>query len=415
MPKGSTKFDSTFLGCGSLQGEDMNDSFKFKLPGYVSECIGKIEGAGFQAWVVGGSIRDLLLGLCPLDYDIATDALPHQIMSIFPSTLPIGIKHGTVSVRVSENYLEVTTFRSEGKYFDNRRPSEVEFLSEIEDDLARRDFTINAMAYSPTRGFKDPFFGEKDLEKGIVRTVGDPQERFGEDALRILRAFRFASVLNFGIDEDTSKAALDMGSTLANISVERIRDELVKLLGGAKPSVIGPLVETGALAFLGIKGGTDLRVLDKVENEPYTRLAVLLFLCGGEKVAMRKLKLSNKNAREVAGILDVLMGSLPKSKFDTKKRLQSKSLYTLESGVNARSVLLGEDVSEPLWWIKEIVENKEPYKISMLNVKGGDLLARGLSGKDVGRALEKLLDLVLERPELNNKEDLLRLLEELEM
>lgn len=386
----------------------MNDTIC--LPGFVSECIDKIEESGFQAWVVGGSIRDLLLGLDPCDFDIATNALPDDILSIFPRTLQTGIKHGTVGVRISQFYLEVTTFRSDGDYLDNRRPSRVEYLSKIEDDLSRRDFTINAMAYSPIRGFKDPFLGLSDLKHRLVRSVGNPKDRFEEDALRILRAFRFASVLDFKIEAETLKATVNMGFNLLNISVERIREELIKLLGGVTPSVIESLLNKGSLEFLGLKGKADLYILDSIEREPYLRLAAMLWLCKGDKHSLKKLKLSNRSASEVSALLDFFGSPLPCDKIELKKLLQSKSLYTLKNGLTARKVLFNEDVSECLRWLDEVISNDEPWSISMLKVSGNDLLECGFSGKAVGKALEQLLNIVLERPELNKKEDLLKLL-----
>ena len=205
-----------------------------ELPKEVKNAIGRLEAAGYEAFAVGGCVRDSLLGNEPGDYDLTTAAKPEETKRVFQGEkiVETGIKHGTVTVILGETPLEITTFRVESEYRDNRRPERVEFTKSIEEDLARRDFTMNALAYSESRGIVDPFGGEADIKAGIIRAVGDPEKRFREDALRIMRALRFASALGFEIEPETEKALLENRALLLNVSAERLSEELLKLLCG---------------------------------------------------------------------------------------------------------------------------------------------------------------------------------------
>lgn len=204
-----------------------------KIPENAANIISKLEDAGYEAYVVGGCVRDRVLGRAPKDWDICTSARPEQVKEVFcgEKIFDTGIKHGTVTILMGDP-VEITTFRLDGEYLDSRRPETVTFTSDIEADLARRDFTVNAMAYSPRTGFIDPFGGQADLKKGIIRAVGDPDERFREDALRILRGVRFSVSLGFEIEESTAAAMLGCRSLLGRISAERVREELTKTLTG---------------------------------------------------------------------------------------------------------------------------------------------------------------------------------------
>ena len=202
------------------------------LPDYIIHCIDALENAGFQAWAVGGCVRDSLLGLTPNDYDLCTDALPEQTEAVFAAhnLILTGKKHGTVGVILDGNVVEITTFRTEGDYRDNRHPEWVEFVPEIEKDLARRDFTVNAMAWSPGRGFADPFGGREDLQNRILRAVGDPCVRFTEDALRVLRGVRFAVRYDLIPDPETERAMAELSPRVQTLAQERVYSELCKLL-----------------------------------------------------------------------------------------------------------------------------------------------------------------------------------------
>ncbi|MDO4343982.1 MAG: CCA tRNA nucleotidyltransferase [Eubacteriales bacterium] len=218
------------------------------LPNHVREIIETLETAGYEAYAVGGCVRDSVLGREPDDWDITTSAKPEQVKALFRRTVDTGIAHGTVTVLLERRGYEVTTYRIDGEYEDSRHPKEVTFTDNLTEDLRRRDFTINAMAYSERRGLVDAFGGLRDLEEKIVRCVGDARERFGEDALRILRAVRFAAKLGFSIDEDTRRAAQEMAGNLQHISAERIQAELVKLLVSPHPEVLRQAWELGMTA-----------------------------------------------------------------------------------------------------------------------------------------------------------------------
>ena len=207
-----------------------NDNVKIELPRDVSFIISELEGKGYEAYAVGGCIRDSLLGKTPDDWDITTSASPEEVKAVFQRTIDTGIKHGTVTVRLHGRSYEVTTFRIDGDYSDGRHPDNVEFVKNLDEDLKRRDFTINAMAYSEKAGIIDLFNGREDLEKGIIRCVGVSRERFSEDALRMMRAVRFAARFGFSIEESTYEAIKDLAPTLSKVSAERIRVEFEKTL-----------------------------------------------------------------------------------------------------------------------------------------------------------------------------------------
>ncbi len=217
----------------------------FIIPDKVNKIIEELRGHGFEAYAVGGCVRDMILGRSPQDWDITTSATPMEVKSIFRRTVDTGIVHGTVTVLLDKDHFEVTTYRLDGEYEDNRHPKEVSFTSSLTEDLKRRDFTINAMAYNESEGVIDLFGGMEDLQKGLIRCVGSAKERFEEDALRILRAVRFSAQLGFTIEEDTLKAVREKAENLKNISAERIRVELTKLLISDHPDRLRDLYDVG--------------------------------------------------------------------------------------------------------------------------------------------------------------------------
>lgn len=222
------------------------------LPPHVCACIDQLEQAGFEAWAVGGCVRDLLRGVQPHDYDLTTSALPEETLRLFPHTVPTGITYGTVTVIAQREPLEVTTFRTEEAYHDFRRPSGVLFASRLEQDLARRDFTVNAMAYAPSRGLTDLFGGQHDLETHVIRAVGDPSDRFKEDALRVLRAFRFASQLDFALEEHTLWRSASVWGKSCKDQRERVAAELMKSLAGRGPPRWRRCYATERFPFVGL-------------------------------------------------------------------------------------------------------------------------------------------------------------------
>ena len=226
------------------------EQIMINVPADAARIIEKLELAGYEAYVVGGCVRDSILGREPGDWDITTSASPEQVKSIFPRTIDTGIEHGTVTVMEHHVGYEVTTYRVDGRYEDGRHPSSVTFTRSLAEDLLRRDFTINAMAYNPRTGLVDRYDGLGDLRRGCIRCVGVPEERFGEDALRILRALRFASQLGFSIEEETLAAMRKLAPKLEAVSAERVRVELVKLLGGMHPDLLVTVYETGVTKII---------------------------------------------------------------------------------------------------------------------------------------------------------------------
>ena len=218
---------------------------KIKLPDNVKMILDRLHEAGFEAYAVGGCVRDSILGRIPGDWDITTNALPQDTKKLFKRTIDTGIEHGTVTIMVGKEGYEVTTYRIDGKYEDSRHPSEVTFTKNLTEDMKRRDFTINAMAYNDEEGIIDRFGGMEDIEKGLIRCVGNPKERFSEDALRIMRAVRFAAQLNYSIEDETKNAISELADTLKNISAERIQTELVKLLLSDHPERLMTAYELG--------------------------------------------------------------------------------------------------------------------------------------------------------------------------
>ena len=288
----------------------------------AAELLDTLHRAGYAAYVVGGCVRDSLLGLTPHDWDLCTSALPQQVMELFGAQrcIPTGLQHGTVTVKQSGALYEITTFRTEGTYTDGRHPDEVHFVPDVREDLARRDFTINAMAYNEKEGLVDPFGGQADLQSGIVRAVGVPRQRFTEDALRILRLYRFAARFGFTIDPATGAAARALGPHLDCVSAERIQEELLKLLAAPRPgSYLEPAVLAVILPELEPEKQPErfaelCRTIDRIEptaeNMP-TRLAALLCPLGeaGARKALRKLKCSNALTDEVTTLVGGSVGS----------------------------------------------------------------------------------------------------------
>ncbi|MDR3644975.1 MAG: polynucleotide adenylyltransferase, partial [Clostridia bacterium] len=302
------------------------------IPDFAAAIVSTIESAGFEAWLVGGCVRDALLGQEPGDYDIATNALPQQTAALFARSVPTGERYGTITVLLEGGKAEVTTFRLEGGYTDHRRPDDVTFTSGIEADLARRDFTVNAMAFSSARGLFDPFGGRSDLGARLIRAVGDPSARFREDALRILRAFRFSAQLGFAIEPCTLQAAADAAPLVGHVSRERVRDELQKLLVSTNPHVIFELLRAGVDCgvFHGLAGpGEGASRLDTAPCAPSARWAGFFALCGVSQAAAAELaatlKLDRLLTRRILALLEALAQPLPQGRAQIKRRLAGAS------------------------------------------------------------------------------------------
>ncbi|MBQ3058607.1 MAG: CCA tRNA nucleotidyltransferase [Clostridia bacterium] len=365
----------------------------FQIPPKIEYVIEKLTKNGFQAYIVGGCVRDILLLKTPHDYDVTTSATPEEIISVFERTVPTGIKHGTVTVLIDNEPIEVTTFRTDGKYSDSRRPDSVRFVRNLKDDLSRRDFTVNAMAYNHNNGLCDLFEGQEDLKNNTLRAVGDPETRFNEDALRILRLFRFASTLNFKIEEKTFTAAIKCAPLLKNISIERVMAELKTAITGDNFVVIKPLIDCGGLKFIGIDTCPDFDLINAHRQSP--NLCLYLLLSGKIKV---DLKLSNKEKAYIEG-LNKIVDMPTTTKADIKRCLAATNQEITRDFLRLRN----SDFSI----LNEILENKEPYLIGHLKITGNDLIEKGIKGEKIGEILSHLQQKVIDDPTFNTKAKLL--------
>ena len=405
---------------------------KITLPENVEMIIETLTKAGYEAYAVGGCVRDSILGKNPEDWDITTSALPNEIKELFSRTIDTGILHGTVTVMIGKTGYEITTYRIDGEYEDARHPKEVLFTSNLQLDLERRDFTINAMAYNHQDGLVDLFHGEEDLKNGVIRCVGDAQLRFKEDALRMMRAIRFSAQLNFMMDRSVNAAIISLAENLKMVSAERIQAELMKILKSDYPERIGDLYHTGLLIqfWPELANRMDqpseldaiLRQL-KFLKQPQLRLA-LLFLGenGGKEDAnrsekiLRRLKFDNETIRKVRQLSQWHLERPP-----LQAALFRKMMY--EGGADlfpdyfflqeAKAEILEESDALCLHsWIQgarkiweQIIDNQDCYSIRQLAIKGEDVIEMGVKqGKQVGEVLNFLLAKVMEDPSKNEKE-----------
>ena len=388
------------------------------LPKIIDEIITKIQNAGFEAFVVGGCVRDFLRGEAPCDWDITTSAKPSEILEIFSDfkTYSQGIKHGTVGIFSNGETVEVTTYRIDGKYSDNRHPEEVIFSEDIKEDLKRRDFTINAMAFNPKCGVLDLFLGKDDLEKKIIRTVGDPDIRFKEDALRILRALRFSAVLGFDICPEAQSSILKNQSLLKDISKERILLELSKLLLADNPYPVLFEYEAVFVKILGIeikssKWQENIRILSQSEKLLPIRLALLLDgFCIGE--VLKSLRFDNETIQKASLISEFLHQKFETSPCFVKKQLSKIGPTDFSLVLKAKKALGVESLTNLLeieGIFEEILKKNQCFSVNQLMVNGNDLKAAlGLTGKEIGHALNMLLDAVICEKCKNTKNELLQ-------
>lgn len=431
-----------------------------QLPDSVEKIIHTLETAGYEAYAVGGCVRDALLGLTPDDWDITTSAEPEEVKALFSRTIDTGIKHGTVTVRLNGKSFEVTTYRIDGKYEDGRHPEEVTFTKSLEEDLKRRDFTINAMAVNDRTGIVDLFGGQEDLKAGIIRCVGDPMERFSEDALRMMRAVRFAAKLDFSIEEETKKSISILKDNLRKVSAERIQVELTKLITSNHPEMMRTLYETGLTSVFFPEwdvamvceqntkhhcftvGEHTIEVMKHVRNDKIMRLAALLHDIGkpGMKRTdkkghdhfqghpqlsdvmadniLRRLKYDNDTIKKVCMLVryhDERPALNPRSirRCMREMNLDFDDLFELkradiagQSDYMHEEKLAAVDKFEKLY--HENLESGNCTDKKQLAVNGGDLIKAGVDkGPEMGRVMEKLLDDVIDEPSANTKETLL--------
>ncbi len=436
----------------------------FNIPQAVSKAISILENNNYEAYIVGGCVRDILMGKEPHDYDICTQALPEQTIQVFSGykVIETGLKHGTVTVLIDGYSLEITTFRTDGEYSDNRHPTCVEFVSDIKDALSRRDFTINAMAYSQKSGLVDFYGGQADIEAGIIRCVGDPDTRFKEDALRIMRALRFSSQLYFNIEKSTSESILKNRELLKNISAERIASELNKLLIGDKVfDVLTQYRDVIAVFIPEFIPCFDMEqytkhhcytvydhIIKSVEHVPkdkVLRLTMLLHdiakpqcfykdsnggghfkghqLPGADKAReiLHRLKYDNDTIHEVVMLVKEHDNRYPAEEKSVKrfmskygydffiKQLKVRRADTLAQSMYMREQKLAQ-LDKTLEIGKKIIEDNKCFKLSDLAVNGKDLISIGIeNGREIGRILDVLLDLVISEKAENNKIDLLKI------
>ncbi len=389
------------------------ESIKITLPPYVKRVTERFYEADEEIYLVGGSLRDLLLNKVPHDYDLATSALPNKVSSLFPDmhVIETGLKHGTVTV-VSEGHpIEITTFRLDGEYTDGRHPDSVMFTSSIEADLARRDFTVNAMAFCEKKGFADPHGGRIDLKKGLIRAVGDGRVRFTEDALRIMRAFRFSAQLGFDIEADTLKAAEEKRLGLCAIAKERIASELLKLLMSREPSkALELMIKSGVLPL--VTGGyipseKTVKAICKMPTEDFARLGFFLS-DADERQAREILNSLRYSGKQITGAMAIVRNksAAVSTEAEARRFIASCGIYAPYA---AEAAYLKGSCSQQ--GVRLVKESRSPTTLKELCLGGKELMAIGISGKDVGRVLSKLLEAVIEEPTLNEKETLLKLAE----
>ena len=396
------------------------------LPKNVENIIGSLEEHGFEGFAVGGCVRDSLLKKTPKDWDITTDALPVDMKKIFKKTFDTGIAHGTVTVLMDGVGYELTTYRIDGNYSDGRHPDSVSFSKNLSEDLCRRDFTVNAMAYSHNKGIVDLFGGRKDLQNGIIRAVGDAKKRFDEDALRMLRAVRFAAQLGFKIDDDTFSAIKEKAKLLSNVSKERIFVELNKSLCGEFAQNIKMVYTSGLYRYI----GKEFAKLDKNIYNFYPRkfpnkkhMYWAVFLENIENVeAVKKilfeLKSDNATRNNTYLLVKELKNPLPSSDEDIRWSLHRIGadlfcdyIEILKSDKKNVDILDKIDTIENRYSL--ILKENHAYEISMLDITGKDLMDIGISkGPKIGEVLEFLLKKVIENPLNNEKSSLLRLAKE---
>jgi tRNA nucleotidyltransferase (CCA-adding enzyme) len=382
------------------------------IPEYVKEVLKRLHDGGYEAYVVGGCVRDSILGLMPDDWDVCTEAEPDEMKDCFIGlrSVDTGIQHGTVTAVSEGRPVEVTTYRIDGAYSDGRHPDAVTFTRSLREDLARRDFTINAMAYDPGEGLIDLFGGSEDLKRGLIRCVGDPNTRFSEDALRILRALRFSSKLGFRIEPETGRAVREMAETVKLVARERVGAEFVKLvLGkGASGVMVGFREALNASGIALMAEDESLRSVDALPRSLPVRLAVIFQDAAGQ--ALKDLRLDRHTIASCLRIQEALCEDVPKDRVQLKLQMMQfgedaeRAMLEIRR-VCARGDRALQEAERALDMLQAVLDRKEVWNLKQLQVSGKDLLQAGIpQGKLIGSALHHLLVLVIEG-KLENKEE----------
>lgn len=384
------------------------------IPEAVNEILQQLNHHGFEAFAVGGCVRDMLLGKIPKDWDITTSASPWQVKEIFRRTIDTGIQHGTVTVMINDAGYEVTTYRIDGEYQDGRHPKEVIFTSDLKEDLCRRDFTINAMAYSDKTGIVDEFGGMEDLKNGIIRCVGNPLDRFREDALRILRAVRFSAQLGFSIESNTMSAIAQIASNLIKISKERIQMELTKLLLSDHPEQMEMVYETGISPYISEAfhqiNHKMFGVVPALPRQKHIRWAVFLKNEAPDKAeeVLKDLKMDNDTISRVHTLVSWIPHLIPEEKAKIRRIMSRMEPQLFDDLLKIKKEIGRENAGKLMELTEEIRKNGDCIYLKDLAVTGKDLLETGMKpGKQVGAVLSRLLDDVLEEPGQNQRDILL--------
>ena len=395
------------------------------IPEDVENIIKELENAGYEAYIVGGCVRDSIMGINPKDWDITTSALPQDIKRVFKRTIDTGIKHGTVSVLVNKSTYEITTYRIDGEYGDGRHPNSVEFSTSLEEDLKRRDFTINAMAYSHKDGLIDLFGGIRDIKAKRISCVGKAFERFDEDALRMLRAVRFAAVLGFSIEENTFAAIGTLADKLKLVSKERVFIELDKTVCSKNAYYIKEVYNSGLYKYISqnfnaVKENSYLDMLYIKGIESKRHIAWTVFMkdidASLAKTILKELKVDRDTFTKVFVLTSYVKVKLPDNEISIRKLLSKIGFERFRDLIYIKRLLLErlEESKEVLKAIEEKLDyiqmQGQAISIAMLDIKGDDLMKLGIKkGPVIGKILDDLLLSVLERPELNSKEVLLNM------
>lgn len=386
-----------------------------ELPENVKFIISELNKNGYEGYVVGGCVRDYLMGIPPHDYDITTSALPQDVKSIFSHTVDTGIEHGTVTVIIDKTGYELTTYRIDGEYKDNRHPEQVIFTDKLAGDLSRRDFTVNAIAYNDQRGYIDMFGGIEDIKKCIIRGVGEPSKRFQEDALRMMRALRFSAQLNFAIEENTMKAVKENAQLIKNISVERIREEFFKLIMSDHNERLDLLQESGMLPYflpelenIIDKGILSYTVINSLSKDICVRLAYIFHTLESDlvKKILHNFRTDNKTSKITSQLVKYVDYNItdPYSLRKLISILGESTLYEIEVMGAARNM----DTASIKNMYNEILSNGDCCTLKKLAINGNDLKELGIDyGKEVGEYLAKALDFVLKEPENNEREKIM--------
>ncbi len=434
---------------------------KIKIPENAKKILNTMHEAGFEAYVVGGCVRDALLGREPGDWDITTNAAPLEVKKLFRRTIDTGIEHGTVTVMFDKEGYEVTTYRIDGKYEDGRHPNQVTFTRSLVEDMQRRDFTINAMAYNDEEGLIDEFGGEEDLKAGIIRCVGNPMERFSEDALRIMRAVRFSAQLGFDIEDNTRAAIKELAPNLKKISAERIQVELVKLITSDNPGRIRDAYELGITKIILPEfddcmnteqnnkhhaynvGEHIIRAVENIRADRVLRLTMLLHdiakpvtmtvddngvshfkehdIIGAKMAAdiFRRLKFDRKTMDRACNLIKYHDYRFPATSRNVRRAMNMVGaedfpllLEVRTADTLAQSEYEREDklqlIADTKQIYEEICSKNECVSLSDLAVKGKDLIEAGITpGKQIGTVLDAMLADVIDNPEHNSREYLL--------